>query len=432
MLHTHIVIPVYNQWSLTAKSLATLADVLHQDTTLTEHTFTITVVDDGSTDETRTKLAKTGTQFFKETFSTLRLEKNKGFAAACNAGAEQQTKNSTPDFIFFLHNDVELTVGSFAPLLQALQSNPKLGAVSPLLLYPDSGRVQHCGYAFTPSLRSTHLFANLPAMHPAVQHPKKLQAISAAAMLTRYSLFKECGGFHEGFCNGYEDIDFCARIRAKKFFVTVETSCHMLHTEQQTIKTLRTAPKNSKTEDSPTSKLNILLLNERTKGDFGPDLHRFAKQAGLEIDISPWLESYIKLPVAKEQALTLPFLEAFNPSACWQQLQEEPLWFTGYEILCNYLANNNMFAELCGARLLQSTHFPMLPVYIALQDAANICGNEELANQTGDKIANITELLEDPGPLIKKAAGMVNWAKKADEPELKKLFEDWLKDIGML
>lgn len=40
-----------------------------------------------------------------------------------------------------------------------------------------------------------------------------MQAVTAACWLTKATTFRQMNGFHEGFRNGYEDVDYCLRVR---------------------------------------------------------------------------------------------------------------------------------------------------------------------------------------------------------------------------
>ncbi len=405
-----IIIPVWNRWDLTEACLRSLR----------EHTpgsfFEVLVVDNHSDDATVSELEPLGRALFAERFTCLRLESNTGFGPACNRTAHIATGN----MLFFLNNDTLLTPNWLPPLMKALNADSRLGAVGPLLLYPDSNRVQHCGITFTPSLGTEHLYANFPANHPAVRAKRSLQAITGAAILLEKHLFEACGQFYPGYRNGFEDLELCCRIReaGRKLAVVPESTVY--HLESQT--------PGRGDDDSA----NATLLTERCKGFFGPDLHRFLRRDGYVLEISPWLEPYAALPPEREEALTAALSTQFDPAACWAMLQEEPLWQTGYALLATTLEQNGQYAEASGLRLLQTYFHPMLPHFRQLAATAAKAGNLHLARQAVDRAEHVTALLEDPGPLIKKAAGLANWARKANETELQHRYEGWLRDLGVL
>jgi hypothetical protein len=74
--------------------------------------------------------------------------------------------------------------------------------------------VQHAGVAIGQDGYPHNLYAGLPAEHPAVNHSRRLQAVTGACMLVRRTAFEAAGGFYTGFANSLEDVDLCLRIGA--------------------------------------------------------------------------------------------------------------------------------------------------------------------------------------------------------------------------
>lgn len=404
-----VIIPAWNLWELTHDCLQSLA--AHTPSGAME----VIVVDNGSTDATATQLEPLGAALFGERFRAIRLAQNLGFAPACNRGAQQATGTR----LLFLNNDTQVTGGWLAPLLRAFEDEPRLGAVGPLLLYPDSGRVQHCGIAFTPSLRTEHLYANFPATHRVVTAPRPLQAITGAALMLARPLFATCGGFHEGYRNGCEDLELCSRIREEGYKLACAPQSRVYHLESRT----------PGRRDNDTD--NATLLNERCSGCFSPDLHRHALRDGFAVAVTPWLETFITLQPEQEQELTRSHASAFDPARCWETLQHEPLWQAGYDFLATFFEQAGSHAEAAGLRLLQTYFFPALPHYRALAKAAAHSGNISLADQAVAKAGQVNRLMEDPETLIRKARGLARWGKRAGEPAVEALYAGWLRDLGL-
>ncbi len=403
-----VIIPAWNLWDLTRGCL----ESLHAHTP--GGVLEIIVVDNGSTDATASDLEPLGRALFGDRFRTIRLPGNKGFAVASNLGAAQAQAGR----LLFLNNDTLVTPGWLPPLLRALDDDARLGAVGPLLLYPDTDRVQHCGIAFTPSLSTEHLYANFPATHPAVAARRPLQAITGAALLMERTLFTDCGGFHEGYLNGSEDLELCWRIRERGLKVACVSESRVYHLESRT--------PGRRDHDAA----NAARLNRRCSGCFGPDLHKLARRDGFELALTPWLETYLTLPPAREAELLAVHAD-FEPGKCWQALQVEPLWQSGYELLAAFLEGHDRYLEASGVRLLHCYFFPSLPGYRRLALVAAQAGNPDLAEQAARKIEHVTGLLEDPEPLVRKARGLARWARRAGEREVGALYEGWLTDLGL-
>lgn len=403
-----VIIPAWNLWDLTRGCL----ESLHAHTP--GGVLEVIVVDNGSTDATASDLEPLGRTLFGDMFHALRLPENKGFAVASNLGAAQARAAR----LLFLNNDTLATPGWLPPLLRALDDDARLGAVGPLLLYPDTDRVQHCGIAFTPSLSTEHLYANFPAAHPAVAARRPLQAITGAALLMGRGLFADCGGFHEGYLNGSEDLELCWRIRERGLKVACVAESRVYHLESRT--------PGRRDHDAA----NAARLNRRCSGCFGPDLHKLARRDGFDMALTPWLETYLTLPAARSAELMAAHAD-FEPGRCWQALQADPLWQPGYELLAAFLEGHGRYLEASGVRLLHCYFFPTLPGYRRLALTAAQAGNPDLAGQAARKIEHVTGLLEDPEPLVHKARGLARWARRAGEREVGALYEGWLADLGL-
>ncbi len=416
-LQLSVIIPVWNCWELTRNCLTSLRE-------FTPGNFMqVLVVDNGSSDETPSHLPALGKQLFGQNFVHLRNEQNLGFAKACNQGAAL----AQAEMLFFLNNDTLLLKDWLAPMLAAFRQDAKLGACGPLLLYPDGKSVQHLGIAFSTTLATEHLYANFPKNHPVVSRRRPLQAITGAAFMLPKKLFEACGCFFEGYINGSEDLELCARISEQGKSLAVVPQSQIIHLESQT-------PGRSEHDNA-----NAELLNQRCRGAFAPDLHRHAKRDGFSLALTPWLELFITLHPEQEKELCRLFAPGFeaeenspqtslqiSPGLWWQGVQKEPLWQTGYELLGSFLEQNGSFQEASGVRLLQSYFFPLIPTFRALARVAEKSGNPELAEQAIKKIEHITKQLEDVDTLLDKSQKLTAWAKKAGEQELAALYENWL------
>jgi GT2 family glycosyltransferase len=194
-LRASVVVPVHNREGLTRRCLQRVLGDLPPD-------CEAIVVDDASTDTTPQLLAELG-----EAICSLRLERNAGFAAACNAGAGA----ARGEQLVFLNNDTEPELGWLQALLGYAAQHPAAAIVGARLLYP-TGTVQHAGVVFGQDGYPHNLYAGFPADHPAVNRARRLQAVTGACMLVRRASFERLGGFDEGYFNSMEDVDLCLRL----------------------------------------------------------------------------------------------------------------------------------------------------------------------------------------------------------------------------
>ncbi len=129
-----ILIPTFNGADLLAACLVSLRRQTYRD-------FTITVIDDGSTDNTAALLA---TEYPE--VRVLRRERNGGLVAACNAGIAA----TGAELICLLNNDTEAEPGWLAALVAALHAAPQAAsAASKMLLSERRDTLHSAGDGFT-------------------------------------------------------------------------------------------------------------------------------------------------------------------------------------------------------------------------------------------------------------------------------------------
>lgn len=395
-----IVIPVLNQWALTRACLESLA----------AHTpgrfYNVVVVDNGSADETPHSCPALLHALFPQRHLYLRQEMNMNFGPACNLGA----RAVAAERVLFLNNDTEVTKDWLGPLFRALRNDSRLGAVSSLLLYPDSMRVQHLGVAFDPNLHPVHLFDSFPASHPVVGRNRNLQAISAAALFMHRDLFLDCGGFHEGYKNGSEDLDLCCQLLRRGMRLGCVADSVVLH------HTSRTEGRYDNISD------NARLLNERCRGSFSSDLHRFARQEGFEVRLNDWLEPYLAESDDRELEKDLDLAA---------ELGEHPLWERGYSPLAGQLEAEGRHAEALAWQELCAGFFPRQEHFARALMLAALAGREERRKHWEARMRQATELIRDRERLVQRARTNLKWFKESGEQELAVLYRAWLERVAL-
>jgi GT2 family glycosyltransferase len=192
-----IVIPVYDNWWLTARCLRAL-DALRGRCAFEFETI---VVDNASTDETPQAIAAFPWVRY------LRHEENRNFAGACNAGAAAARAPVT----LMLNNDAYPIGDALTPMLTAFERDEVAIAAGALFFEDDV--TQAAGLVLLRDAHWHYYFRNLPATLEAVRTPRDALAVSGAAMAVRTEWFVAAGGFDESFVNGFEDVDLCLRAR---------------------------------------------------------------------------------------------------------------------------------------------------------------------------------------------------------------------------
>jgi glycosyltransferase involved in cell wall biosynthesis len=164
----------------------------------------VIAVDNGSTPETREYLAGLGD---KITFIV--NPENRGFSHACNQGAAA----AGPELLLFLNNDTVPQTGWLEAMLDVIESDPLAGAVGSKLVFPDR-TVQHCGIVISHLHIPYQHYRGCPENLACVNQTREFQAVTGACLMVPRALFREIGGFEEGYLNGCEDVDLCFKIRA--------------------------------------------------------------------------------------------------------------------------------------------------------------------------------------------------------------------------
>jgi GT2 family glycosyltransferase/tetratricopeptide (TPR) repeat protein len=209
-----IIIPVYNGLDYTRSCI----EALIRDQSQT--TFELIVVDNGSTDGVRDYLKTRADQM------TLILpDENLGFARANNLAA----KSARGRALLLLNNDTIPEAGWLDSMMERLDSDHRIGIVGAKLLFPHTRLIQHAGVAFDDLIRVHHVYENFPEDHPAVNRLRDFQVVTAACMLIRTDIFRNLGGFDEGFVNGFEDVDLCLQVKEAGHRVVYEPKAVVLH-----------------------------------------------------------------------------------------------------------------------------------------------------------------------------------------------------------
>jgi GT2 family glycosyltransferase len=193
--------------------------------------FGMTLVDNGSVEsETRAVLDKAARD---PRVSTLRDERPFNFAALNNSAAQR----TDADVLVFLNNDTEVLDEAWMETLLEEATRPEIGAVAPLLLYPD-GKVQHAGAAIGLHGYAGHPFAGLSPdadtpFGSASDGTRNWLAVTAACMMVERAKFTAVGGFDERFVVAGNDVDLCLRLTAAGHRSLFVPHTQLLHDESR-------------------------------------------------------------------------------------------------------------------------------------------------------------------------------------------------------
>lgn len=151
------------------------------------------------------------------------------FSAINNFAVEE----SEGELILFLNNDTKVISNDWLVKMAQHFDDPHVGAVGAKLLYPNN-TIQHAGIEVR-----NHDFANVyrkekntEDSRAAFNFTKEYDAVTAACMMTRKSLFKELRGFDEDNLKiAYNDVDYCFEVRKAGYKVLYEPKSVLYHYE---------------------------------------------------------------------------------------------------------------------------------------------------------------------------------------------------------
>ena len=145
-------------------------------------------------------------------------------------------KYSTGDYILFLNNDVEMiAVDSIHEMLSYVRRSD-VGAVGAKLLYKDD-TYQHAGVVIGICGVADHSFKGKSKYNHTYMNRAELvqdyNAVTAACLMTKRSVFDEIGGFDEKIAVAFNDIDLCLRIRNAGYLVVYNPYSIFYHYESK-------------------------------------------------------------------------------------------------------------------------------------------------------------------------------------------------------
>ncbi len=210
-----VVVPVHGKWEYTRECLASIEQ--HHPAI----PFEMLVVDDASPDRTAELVsACPGVRL-------VRTERNVGFVGACNLGA----RHARGAYLLFLNNDTEVQPGALDALVDAADSDDRIGLVGAMLVYPD-GRLQESGGIIWADGSGWNYGRGHDAGAAEFGARRDVDYCSGAAILVRRELFEQVNGFDQRYAPAYyEDTDLAFAIRATGHRVIVEPRAVVVHHE---------------------------------------------------------------------------------------------------------------------------------------------------------------------------------------------------------
>lgn len=230
-----VVVPLYGRYDFVQHQLALFADDPDwRDVEL------IYVVDDPEIQELVVQRATHLHPVFGVAFSVIYCGQNLGFAGANNFGASL----ARGEFLILMNSDVmPIRSGWVSDFIRPFSEFADAGVLGCKLLYED-GSVQHAGMTMAPYPDwgglpvNRHPGKGLPDDHSDESAPQVVNAVTAACLAIRRSLYQQLGGLDEAYIIGdFEDSDLCLRAAAQglKTYVVPNVVLHHLERQSQSL-----------------------------------------------------------------------------------------------------------------------------------------------------------------------------------------------------
>jgi GT2 family glycosyltransferase len=188
----------------------------------------------------------------------IQSQKNLGFAGGNNIGIKQ----AKGKYVLLLNNDTEVYPGFMEPLVEKLESNSKIGAVSPKIKFyfqPDT--IQFSGQApINPYTMRSHGYGYGVVDTGQFDFDATTNFVHGAAMMIPMQVIKKVGLMAEIYFLYYEELDWGARIRAAGYELWYVHNSTVMHKES--ISTGRLTP----FKTYYMNRARILYLRRNVKG----------------------------------------------------------------------------------------------------------------------------------------------------------------------
>ena len=181
----------------------------------------VIVVDNGSADGS--------VRAVRDLFPEIRIienGRNLGFVGGNNVGLRAALAQGA-DLVFVLNNDTVLHPTCISELVRALDQDPAVGIVGPLMQRTIRPDLVDMGGNFDFRLGSVHLLRFIEGETPSGLLP--IDYVWGCGLMVRAEVLQSVGLFDPRYGAYYEDADFCMRARAHGYRTAVATQARMVH-----------------------------------------------------------------------------------------------------------------------------------------------------------------------------------------------------------
>ena len=226
-INTLIILVTFNSEKFIEKCLNSILSSNYKN-------WFLILIDNNSKDSTLYKIrnyVENSRELKSINFRLINLDKNIGFSAAVNYAVfhiimkEKQDLYKNLKYLILINPDLQL--GSKAlenlilPFNQSELNYNKIGAVGGMILEYEGNKIQHFGGDFSDNFITYHLEQgkefkkdSLSSKNEQIHDLKEVNYITGALFSTKFSIFKDMGGFDSGYRPVYfEELDYCLKLK---------------------------------------------------------------------------------------------------------------------------------------------------------------------------------------------------------------------------
>lgn len=211
-----IIVLNWNNYEDTYECLESLQNIEYSN-------YEIIVVDNGSTDGSAEKLKKE-----YPSCEFIFNEENLGYSSGMNVGIEK-SMNGNNDYVLLLNNDTVVENDFLFPLVKTAEENEKVGVVSGVIYFADSGEIQSAGR----DLNTKRLIA--PHMRDIKSREAyEVECVSGAMVLLSIDFVEDVGKLNESYFLGPDDVDLSMRARKAGWKIMINPQSKIKHKQGST------------------------------------------------------------------------------------------------------------------------------------------------------------------------------------------------------
>jgi GT2 family glycosyltransferase len=218
--HVSIVILNWNSYQVTLDCLLSLRKMDYRN-------FEVVLVDNGSIDGSPEKLLENVPEI-----RLIRNATNLGFAGGCNVAIREALRRGT-DYVLLLNNDTIVAPDFLSQLVRVAESDEKIGAVSPKVLFFDHpDRLNYAGGEHQRWRLFPKVFGLRQLDDGRYDKIREVSFLTGCAFLIKAEVVRNIGVMEEIYFHFYEDIEWSLRVLKagyKTYYVPTAKIWHKEH-----------------------------------------------------------------------------------------------------------------------------------------------------------------------------------------------------------